>query len=79
MQRFISGLPGPPGPQGPSGEKGDRGEHGYSAGGSYYYATDRNGGRLDETDYSNVALRVTDYIRSKSQQFVLQKHFTRYV
>ncbi|KAI5626185.1 collagen alpha-1(XVII) chain isoform X1 [Silurus asotus] len=62
MRRYTSGLPGPPGPPGPRGEKGDRGDSTYSVGGGYY-ATDRNGVRLAETDYSNVALRVTDYIQ----------------
>lgn len=62
MRRYTSGLPGPPGPPGPRGEKGDRGD---SVGGGYYYAADRNGVRLAEADYSNVALKVTDYIRSE--------------
>lgn len=62
MRRYNSGIPGPPGPPGPRGEKGDRGESGYSAA---YYAPDRNGLRLTETDYSNVAIKVTDYINSE--------------
>lgn len=62
MRRYVSGLPGPPGGRG---EKGERGEPGYSSGGGYFYGADRNGARLAETDYSSVALRVTDYIQSE--------------
>lgn len=65
MRRFASGHSGAPGPPGPRGEKGDRGDSGNSGGGGYYYATDHNGVRLAEADYSNVALKVTDYIRSE--------------
>lgn len=65
MRRYASGQPGPPGPPGPRGEKGDRGDSGYSGGGGYYYATDRNEVRVADADYSNVALRVTDYIQSE--------------
>lgn len=65
MRRYTTGQPGPPGPPGPRGEKGDRGDSAFSGGGGYFYPTDRNGVRLAEADYSNVALKVTDYIRSK--------------
>ena len=59
-QRYVSSPPGPPGPQGPAGPKGDRGEPGHQN----YYGTDR--ARADTVDYSSMALRVTDYIRSES-------------
>ncbi|KAK1791136.1 hypothetical protein P4O66_002169 [Electrophorus voltai] len=65
MRRYSSGPPGPPGPPGPRGEKGDHGESAYSHGSGLYYGADHNGGQLAEADYSSVALRVTDYIRSQ--------------
>ncbi|KAM7418398.1 hypothetical protein PAMA_015835 [Pampus argenteus] len=52
IRRAMFGLPGPPGPPGPPGHKGEPGV--LSAG-------DWN---LDTGDYSNMALRVTDYIKS---------------
>ncbi|XP_077379746.1 uncharacterized protein LOC144020295 isoform X2 [Festucalex cinctus] len=48
----MFGIPGPPGPPGPSGEKGDSGV----SGGMNW--------NVDTGDYSNMAARVTDYIRS---------------
>lgn len=67
------------GPPGPRGEKGDRGEpgyvQGYSQSQSYSQGGSQHGsGRRDidvrqltETlDYSNVAMKVTDYIKSES-------------
>lgn len=76
VRQFITG---PPGPQGPRGQKGERGEPGfiqsyaqsqsYSQGDSRYASGRRDVdiSRLAETlDYSNVALKVTDYIKSES-------------
>lgn len=70
---------GPPGPQGPRGQKGERGEpgyvHGYSQSQSYSQGNSRHGSGLsdanvrtlvDTMDYSNVAMKVTDYIKSES-------------
>ncbi len=65
------------GPPGPRGEKGDRGEPGYvqgymqsqsySQGGSHHGSGRRDISGLTETmDYSNVAMKVTDYIKSES-------------
>lgn len=72
-------MSGPPGPRGPPGQKGDRGEPGhvqgyiqsqsYSQGGSRHGSERReiDISRLTETlDYSNVAMKVTDYIKSES-------------
>lgn len=69
---------GPPGPQGPRGQKGDRGAPGYvqSYTHSQSYSQGDSGygsqrgevdvGKLTETlDYSNVAKKVTDYIKSE--------------
>lgn len=71
-------IVGPPGPPGPMGQKGERGEPGYSQsymqsqsythGDSHYGAQRRETdvSRLTETlDYSNVAMKVTDYIKSE--------------
>ena len=60
------GSPGLPGPPGPRGLKGDS----YSQGDPRYHqdseSSQADARRLSETlDYSNVALRVTDYIRSE--------------
>lgn len=66
---------GPPGPQGPRGQKGDRGDSGYTRGyghsdsypqGDPRYGSDIDVSRVAERlDYSNVALKVTDYIKSE--------------
>ncbi len=55
---------GPPGPPGPPGHKGERGEAGHS----YHSARiqSRHDSEISEpVDYSNVALKVTDYIKSE--------------
>ena len=71
---------GPPGPQGPRGQKGDRGEPGYiqnyaqGQSQSHSQSDSRFGSqirqidvsKLTETlDYSDVASKVTDYIKSE--------------
>lgn len=71
-------IVGPPGPQGPKGQKGERGEPGYSQSyvqtQSYQQGNARYGSqqrdidvsKLTETlDYSSVAMKVTDYIKSE--------------
>lgn len=79
-------LVGPAGPPGPRGYKGDRGEPGrvqavpqsYSHGDQQHVNADgrrRDIEALTETlDYSNVALRVTDYIRNQGllQNFMVE-------
>lgn len=74
VRRYITG---PPGPQGPRGQKGERGDPGYVQGyaqsQSYTHGDSRQTSdqrafisRLTENlDYSNVALKVTDYIKSE--------------
>lgn len=75
IRRSLIGPPGPTGPQGHRGQKGEPGVvqgyaqrnlHGNSR---YRYDPDRDQsdvGRMTETlDYSDVALRVTDYIKSE--------------
>lgn len=65
---------GPPGPPGPRGQRGERGEPGYLHSEAQSLASQRsserretNLSRIYETmDYSTVARRVTDYIRSES-------------
>lgn len=49
----MFGIPGPPGPPGPPGHKG---EPGVPTAGHL---------SLDDGAYSNMAVRVTDYIKSK--------------
>ena len=51
----MFGLPGMPGPPGPSGHKGEPGVPGTGA------------RSLDTADYSNMAVRVTDYIKCRWQ------------
>lgn len=62
----MFGPPGPPGPPGPQGHKGEQGSSGY--GHAFDHRTSE-GRRLaeteTETDYSNIAVRVTDYIKCK--------------
>lgn len=58
----MFGLPGPPGPPGSPGHKGEPGVPG---------ASDWN---RDTGDYSNMAVRVTDYIKCKLQ--LLKDHTT---
>lgn len=73
VRRTIIGPPGPPGPRG---LKGERGEPGYSQSYSQQSQSHSQSGshhglqvdvsRVAEAmDYSNVALRVTDYIKSE--------------
>lgn len=52
----MFGLPGLPGPPGPPGHKGEPGVPG---------SRDWN---LDTIDYSNMAIKVTDYIKCKCQE-----------
>lgn len=77
IRRSIIGPPGPPGPMGPKGERGEPGYvQGYSQSQSYSHGNSRHGSgtvgdidirRLTERmDYSNVAMKVTDYIKSES-------------
>lgn len=72
-------ITGPPGPQGPRGQKGERGEPGYIHSQSYSQGSSRvsserreaDVSKLTETlDYSNVALKVTDYIKSVSLHYI---------
>ncbi|XP_031655827.1 collagen alpha-1(XIII) chain-like isoform X2 [Oncorhynchus kisutch] len=60
----MFGIPGPPGPPGSQGHKGEQGSSGY--GHAFDHRTSE-GRRLaeteTETDYSNIAVRVTDYIK----------------
>lgn len=66
---------GPPGPPGPRGHKGERGEPGYSSSytqsRSYSQGTSQHGLEVDVSrlaeamDYSSVAVKVTDYIKSE--------------
>ncbi|XP_021414891.2 collagen alpha-1(XVII) chain [Oncorhynchus mykiss] len=58
----MFGLPGPPGPPGSQGHKGEQGSSRY--GHAFDHRTSE-GRRLaeTETDYSNIAVRVTDYIK----------------
>lgn len=62
------------GPPGPRGQKGERGESGYVQGhtsshGDARYASGQREVDLsslaERLDYSNVAMKVTDYIKSK--------------
>lgn len=62
-------IVGPPGPSGPRGQKGERGEPGYIQTQSYsqsdsHLSSDRR--QMETLDFSNVALKVTDYIKSES-------------
>lgn len=52
----MFGLPGLPGPPGPPGHKGEPGVPG---------SRDWN---LDNTDYSNMAVKVMDYIKCRRQE-----------
>lgn len=85
VRRSIIGPPGPPGPRG---HKGERGEPGYiqtyAQSQSYSQGTSGQGlkrgeievGSLTDTsDYSRVAMKVTDYIKSESVKSVLSVHF----
>lgn len=75
IRRTIIGPPGPPGPRGHKGERGEPGyvqgygqTQSYSQGDSRYGSQRREteASRLTETlDYSSVALKVTDYIKSE--------------
>lgn len=69
-------IVGPPGPQGPKGQKGERGEPGYSQsfiqtqsypqGDARYSSQQFDVNKLTESlDYSSVAMKVTDYIKSE--------------
>lgn len=61
VRRYVHGPPGPPGPTGQKGERGEAG-HSYHSVRSQY----RSGSEISEpVDYSNVALKVTDYIKSE--------------
>lgn len=76
IRRAITGPPGPPGPMGQKGERGEPGyiqrytqSQSYSQGDSRHSSERRevDVSKLAETlDYSNVALKVTDYIKSES-------------
>lgn len=73
VRRTIIGPPGPQGPRGHRGERGERGEPGYSQSYTQHSQSSSNHGlevdvsRVAEAmDYSSVARRVTDYIKSES-------------
>lgn len=73
MRHYVHGPPGPPGLPG---QKGERGEPGHS----YHNARSqhRYGSEISEPlDYSNVALKVTDYI--KSEYSIIQVLSTRVI
>lgn len=88
VRRAIIGPPGPPGPRGHKGERGEPGyTQSYAQSQSYYQGTSRHGSehkdidvsRLAETmDYSNVAMKVTDYIKSESITAVKSRDFTSF-
>lgn len=68
VRRTITGPPGPPGPRGLKGERGEPGYQTYAQGDSHNNPQIRqiDVSKLAETlDYSNVATKVTDYIKSK--------------
>lgn len=76
VRRAIIGPPGPPGPRGHKGDRGERGEPGYSQSysqqsQSYSQGSSHHGLQVDVSrvaeamDYSSVARRVTDYIKSE--------------
>lgn len=76
VRRTIIGPPGPQGPRGHRGERGERGEPGYSQSytqhsQSYTQGSSNHGLEVDVSrvaeamDYSSVARRVTDYIKSE--------------
>lgn len=76
VRRSIIGPPGSPGPRGQKGEQGEPGyTQGYAQSQSYAASDPRYGSerrsadisRLAENlDYSSVAIKVTDYIKSES-------------
>lgn len=75
VRRTITGPPGPPGPRGLKGERGEPGYlQTYAQSQTYAQGDSHNNpqvrqidvSKLAETlDYSNVAIKVTDYIKSK--------------
>lgn len=76
IRRAITGPPGPPGPRGEKGDRGDSGlvqgylqSQGYSQGHSRYGSERREidvSSLVENLDYSSVAMKVTDYIKSES-------------
>lgn len=89
IRHSFIGQPGPPGSQGPRGHKGDPGEPGGVQTNRQSYAQSdpryssdlerrqSDIGRLTEPlDYSNVALRVTDYIKNQGllQDILSESH-----
>lgn len=61
MRRYVHSAPGPPGPPGQKGERGEPGHSYQNARSQYRYGTDIT----EPVDYSNVAIKVTDYIKSE--------------
>lgn len=61
MRRYIQSPPGPPGPPGQKGERGEPGLSYQNPRSQYRYGTEIT----EPVDYSNVAIKVTDYIKSE--------------
>ncbi|CAM4726837.1 unnamed protein product [Leuciscus chuanchicus] len=61
MRRYIHSSPGPPGPPGQKGERGDPGHSYQNARSQHRFGTEIS----EPVDYSNVAIKVTDYIKNQ--------------
>jgi len=61
MRRYVQSPPGPPGPPGQKGERGDPGHSYQNARSQQRFGTEIS----EPVDYSNVAIKVTDYIKSE--------------
>lgn len=75
MRHYVHGQPGPPGPPGQKGERGEAGHSYHSGRRNYGFGSDIS----EPVDYSNVALKVTDYIKSEYSIFQLLRMCQSYI